>query len=198
MNSGLTLNFNAIAPNKYKRSVVTSFVHRIYNACSKWSHFHTSMQRACGVLYENCYPKDYVLSTIKTTLDSILKPKQDKLSAQKNRNKFMEDVKGKMLFHIQYRGLETQSFMRKLISNNVPVIPVYTTKKLRYVLPSLKQNIAKEMRSQVVYKIECPKCLDYYVGMTFRHLGTRISEHFKSSGTMTKHTEECGLKFDPL
>ena len=54
------------------------------------------------------------------------------------------------------------------------------------------------MKSQVVYKINCPKCSAFYVGMTFRHLCTRVSEHFNSSGTMTKHIEECGLSFDPM
>ena len=80
----------------------------------------------------------------------------------------------------------------------MPIVPIYTTKKLRYVLPSLKPKIDKEMKSQVVYKITCPKCSAFYVGMTFRHLCIRVSEHFNSSGTMTKHIEECGLSFDPM
>ena len=41
--TGVTLNFNATTPNKFKRAVVTSFVRRIYNACSTWSNFHESM-----------------------------------------------------------------------------------------------------------------------------------------------------------
>ena len=52
--------------------------------------------------------------------------------------------------------------------------------------------------SQVIYEIECPKCLDCYVGMTFRHLCTRVSEHFKRGGTMNRHIEDCGLNFDPM
>ena len=112
--------------------------------------------------------------------------------------KFMDMAEGKMLFSIQFRGPETLNFMRKLTSNHVPVFPVFTTKKLRYVMPSLKPKIEKRMRSLVVYKIECPKCLDCYVGMTFRHLCTRVSEHFKRGGTMSRHVEECGLDFDPM
>ena len=31
--TGLTLNFHAMAPRMYKRSIVRRFLHRIYNAC---------------------------------------------------------------------------------------------------------------------------------------------------------------------
>ena len=191
--TGVTLNFNAIAPNKFKRSVVRSFVHRIYNACSTWANFHESMQMAYEILKDNCYPKDYVAAIVNSTLEQIrtIKPNSSE-------NKFMEEAKGKMLYHIQYRGPETLNFMKKLTSNFVPLIPIYTTKKLRYVLPSLKPRIAKEIRSQVVYKISCPKCSAVYVGMTFRHLCTRISEHTQSNGTITKHKEECGSEFNTM
>ena len=68
----------------------------------------------------------------------------------------MEEANGKMLYHIQYRGPETMNFMKKLISNFVPIIPIDTSKNFRDVLPSLKPSIAKEIKSQVVYKIGCP------------------------------------------
>ena len=38
-NSGLTLNFLALAPTKYKRSVIRSFVHRITTLAQTWIHF---------------------------------------------------------------------------------------------------------------------------------------------------------------
>ena len=103
-----------------------------------------------------------------------------------------------MLYHIQYREPETLNFMKKLTSSFVPIIPIYTTKKLRYVLRSLKPRIAKEIKSSVVYKVLCPKCSAVYVGMTFRHLCTRISEHTQVNGTITKHMEVCGSNFNAM
>ena len=32
--TGLTMNYHALAPRKYKKSVVSGIVHRIFNACS--------------------------------------------------------------------------------------------------------------------------------------------------------------------
>jgi len=40
--TGLIMNFHALAPIKYKRSVVSGMVHRIFQACSTWKNFHHS------------------------------------------------------------------------------------------------------------------------------------------------------------
>ena len=40
----------------------------------------------------NCYPKQYVLSIINSTLDNILEQSQ-KVDTNQNQNKFMDEVK---------------------------------------------------------------------------------------------------------
>ena len=44
--TGLIMNYHALAPKKYKHSVVSGFVHRIYRACSSWHNFHDSLEKA--------------------------------------------------------------------------------------------------------------------------------------------------------
>ena len=41
--TGLILNFHAMAPKRYRRSVIQSFVYQIYRACSSWKKFHESL-----------------------------------------------------------------------------------------------------------------------------------------------------------
>ena len=53
--TGLILNFHALAPKRYKRSVVSGFVHRIHRACSTWLNFHSSMDKAKMILERNQY-----------------------------------------------------------------------------------------------------------------------------------------------
>ena len=36
--TGLVMNLQALAPKRYKRGVVSGFVHRIYRACSTWEN----------------------------------------------------------------------------------------------------------------------------------------------------------------
>ena len=57
--TGLIMNFHALAPKRYKRSVVAGFVHRIYRACSSWEHFHHSLERAKEILEKNQYPPGF-------------------------------------------------------------------------------------------------------------------------------------------
>ena len=64
--TGLIMNYYALAPKKYKRSVVSGFVYRIYRACSSWQLFHESMEKAKQVLERNQY-------TLQTSMTPSLK-----------------------------------------------------------------------------------------------------------------------------
>ena len=70
--TGLTLNFHALAPLKYKKSVVIGFIHRIYRACSTWHNFHVGITKAVQILESNQYPSSFVLPIIKNTIDKII------------------------------------------------------------------------------------------------------------------------------
>ena len=48
--TGLIMNYHCMAPKRYKRSVVSGFVYRIYRACSDWTRFHKSLQCVKKVL----------------------------------------------------------------------------------------------------------------------------------------------------
>ena len=70
--TGLVMNFHALAPKKYKRAVVSGFVHRIYRACSSWEAFHSSMKKATMILEQNQYPPDFYNPIINQTLSKIV------------------------------------------------------------------------------------------------------------------------------
>ena len=56
--TGLIMNYHALAPKRYKRSVVSGFVHRIFRACSTWNLFHESLEKAKKILERNQFPAD--------------------------------------------------------------------------------------------------------------------------------------------
>ena len=66
-----------------------------------------------------------------------------------------------------------------------------TTRKLKTCLPSLKATIPKDLRSHVVYQIDCTGCGSCYVGQTIRHLRTRLSEHLRDSAPVGSHLVSC-------
>ena len=67
--TGLTTNYHALSPVKYERSVVSGFVHRIFNACSSWQNFHTSLEKAKHLLEANPYPPHFYDPIIRSTIE---------------------------------------------------------------------------------------------------------------------------------
>ena len=56
------------------------------------------------------------------------------------------------------------------------------------ILSKLKCKIPTLALSNVVYKINCKDCTEFYIGKTYRRLSQRIKEHSHSdSSALTKH-----------
>ena len=43
--SGPIINYLALAPKRYERSVMEGFLHRVCRACTSWANFHDSMEK---------------------------------------------------------------------------------------------------------------------------------------------------------
>ena len=203
--TGLIMNFHALAPKRYKRSVVSGFVHRIHRACSKWAHFHNSLQRAKRILEANQYPPAFYEPIIHATLSAIFRPQEDtapttqpqipaahgtETDAQVPLDENTDMIRKHKLF-VQYRGKCTEDYARALHRAGAPCTVVMTLRKLKTLLPSLKPPVEKVLRSGVVYKLSCPRCQSCYVGQTIRHLRTRFSEHQAPSAVVSRHLSSC-------
>ena len=184
--TGLTMNFHAIAPLRYKKSVVSGLVHRIHRACSTWANFDTSLSKAKKLLEKNQYPPDFYEPIIYSTLEKIVTNYEHTVSEEKPE----DDKNEEKLVFVQYRGKVTEKFEHSLRKIKAPCKMIKTIKKLKTVLPSLKTPIEKALKSKVVYQINCSRCEACYVGQTSRHLATRIKEHQKS-GPVGSHMKSC-------
>jgi hypothetical protein len=117
--TGLILNFHALAPMRYKRSVISGFVHRIFRACSTWKHFHVSIQKAKSILEQNQYPPSVYESIIKQTLDEIITSESGEEQSESSENQTITQSPDtadttstteipKHPIFIQYRGKGTE------------------------------------------------------------------------------------------
>ena len=70
------MNYHALAPMKYKKSVIIGMIHRIFRACSTYKHFHESLQKARGILLKNQYPESVIDRLIRDTLNKIFEKKE--------------------------------------------------------------------------------------------------------------------------
>ena len=80
----------------------------------------------------------------------------------------------KQNFFIEYSGIATDQFKKRLKSIEAPVQPVITLRKMITFLPSLKSKIEKNLQIQEVYKIVRPGCNGCFFVQANRHQLTRF------------------------
>ena len=61
-------------------------------------------------------------------------------------------------------------------------------------MSSLKDRIPEELKSRVIYKLDCSGCHTCYVGMTSRHLKTRLAEHQRDDATVKQLLSACSAE----
>ena len=196
--TGLMMNYYALGPERYKKSIVVGMIHRIYRACSSYSNIDTSLQKAIILLMKNQYPPSFFEPIIYETLSHIIAPeaKEDKKDDEEDKNPF--------LFFMQYRGRCSDEFsksLRRLLCNKesafqLPTRVIFTLNKLKTALPPLKEPVSKLLKSGVVYHLTCPSCKASYVGETIRHLMHRFREHRVNTGPLRKHLETCNTDLE--
>ena len=140
------------------------------------------------VLEKNQYPPTFYEPIIRQALYNILN--SDLENQPPLQTNVQNQIEKKNIF-VQYRGKSTEEYARALHKIKAPCIIVMTLRKLKTVLPSLKPQVDKLMRSGVIYKLTCPRCSACYVGQTGRHMLTRFKEHLQRAGPMKTHLNQC-------
>ena len=146
------------------------------------------LDRAKIILNKNQYPESFYEPIIHETLTNIFESKRSKEPSEEELDKYK-------LF-IQYRGKASEHFAKDLYKIRAPCRVIFTLRKLKTVLPSLKPPISQMLKSKVVYQITCPGCNASYVGQTSRHLTTRLNEHLTRKGPVKEHFLKCQSRAD--
>ena len=96
----------------------------------------------------------------------IKKCLNDALSENEPDKKDETDQPGDKMFFLRYRGKLSTKFEQSLRKIGAPCKMIFTIKKIKSVLPSIKPSIEKAFKSGVVYQICCLRCQSFYVGQT--------------------------------
>ena len=155
--TGITLNFRSCAPLQHKRNVIHGTVHRIFNATSDWQSFDVALKKNHEIWTENQYPTEWSSSIVNEMLDKIVTKK--KFTAKRPQNephlkkvKSLNNRKPIPRFFVHYRGNITQNFASRL-KKLCDIQIIFTARKLRSCLRSLKSPFGKNLKSHVVYKV---------------------------------------------
>ena len=144
--TGMILNFHAMAPKCYKRSVIQAFVYRIYRACSSWKKFHKSLIKAKDILKWNQKPPIFMNLLFWLQLKRLLNHAIRKLITMMETTKIHQQK----LVNLQYRALPTDNFIKQLKRSKAPIQPVVTLRKQKTFLPSLKPNVKEEFSRHMI------------------------------------------------
>ena len=152
---------------QYKRNVIEGTVHKVFRSTSTWESFDQALEKNRMQGIENQYLKNWSVRVVFETLNKIIEGKKNsEVKASEPRNdKWLKD--SPPLLTMQYRGNPSQLLAAKVrLISGAQII--FTTRKLKTCLSSLKASFARELRSKVVYKLTCSECNSTYVGMSTR------------------------------
>jgi hypothetical protein len=173
--SGLYMKFNSFVPAQFKRSLVHGLLNRAWRICSSEMAFQKEVQFLQNVLMANGFPYHYVKRLVKL------------FSYRKNNPKTKVETIGPEKKHViitlPYCGeksLKLQQQIKRILHKIAP-----WTRPFIIFKPVLKLNLLSKLkspipllnRSNVVYRLECSDCDEFYIGQTTRRLYKRMKEH---------------------
>ena len=184
--TNVILNFYSLSPMQYKQSVIRGTVHRLLHITSTWNEFDQDLKTAKQIFEANQFPPSVYNPLIRDSINRTLSPPP---ITQKEERKSGASTS----FFTQYRGHVSDWLKSKLksIEDIGKVNVIFTTRKLRTILPSLKCPVPMKHKSNVVYRITCPGCEAQYIGQTQRHLQKRCSEHASLTTPVGSHLQCC-------
>ena len=189
--TGLLMNFHAIAPKQHKRAVVNGITHRVFNASSTWERFDDGLNQAKDILENNQFPPNFYNPIIENAINKLTTTVEP--TERENKE---PSVPPPVMLRIQHRGHATDKYVQKLRKLGAPITPVLTTRKLRTCLPTLKAKTPLMLRNRVVYQLTCPGCQSCYVGGTIQHLATRVQQHRRKGTPVKRHFDDCGIRIE--
>ena len=186
--SGLYLKFDSFVPKKFKRGLINSLIHRSWKICSSYERFHQEVEFIRSKLAANGYPLNYIDSCVKKYLCRTFESK-----SHEDLPVFGPEKKPVMIC-LPFLGDQSAKLSRQLQRLTKVITPwnklsvVFTPVFKLACLSKMKSKIPILSLSNIVYKINCLDCNQFYIGKTYRRLSQRIKEHSASEfSALTKH-----------
>lgn len=191
-NKGELLNYYSECPEKYKKGVITTMVHRAYKISSTREKFNEEIDRLKKVFANNNYPTKVI--------DQCIQNFHNKINNIEQQPKQQIKIYYKNQMNQQYK--KDEKVIKDIIKKNVqPISPdeeinfiiYYSNMKTKNLF--MKNNISTSVdflsKSWVVYKYKCPHedCVlqnPTYIGQTRNTLRKRLQQH-KIDGAIKDH-----------
>ena len=195
-NVGTCLNARSECPDKYKASVITSYLNRAYKISSSWENMIQEIDKIKQLLINNDFNNSAVDYHIKKFLDKKINPSNNNHDSQ---NKSNIDIFYEAQTHSNYKIDER--VLKDIVYRNTQVVD--PNKKLNLIIYYknikthnlvMKNNLSPPptvlQQSNVIYQFECPlshgNVIPRYVGFTQNKLSRRLTMHLQQ-GSIRNH-----------
>ena len=200
-NTSIVMNYNCVAPTKWKTSLVKCMLNRAYKISSSYDFFTAEIDHIESILMRNDYPVGFVQNIVKDFVD-FHKITNDNFkfnikNHETTTNPDVTEVNTKAFVTIPYIGkssIELQkSIRREMKIYGIDITAAYRTAKVGNYF-SLKSKCSELFTSNVIYKFTCSQDEKIsYIGETRRQLFKRAAEHIKSdkNSAVFDHLYQC-------
>ena len=194
-NSGDCLNYQSIAPQRYKTGVIKTMLHRAYTICSDWTSLHQEFSRLKQLFNNNNFPMHIVEKEISKFLDA----RQDPTTTSSTPTTVNLYYKNQM--SSQHKQEEVN--IRKIIDANIEprdeyrikLNVYYKSRKLKNLFIKNNPHKNNNNRSRVVYQYTCdtnadgcqPSNPSVYIGYTTTLLKQRMTMHAQTGSIKNHH-----------
>ena len=201
--TGLGLSFFSFSSFRFKRSAITTLLHRAFNLCSNFDVMHKEFSFIKSFFRNNGFPVQLVEFNIRKFLNCKFEPKLSVPTVPKLKQYFVFPF-----FGVQSEKLKQE--LTSLLEKFYPHIDANIILVNRFKIGSFfrfKDPIPMGCQSSIVYLFSCASCDASYVGSTKRALYNRVSQHqgrsFRTGLPLTRpdpsairsHSETCNARF---
>ena len=185
--SGLYLKWSSFIPKQFKINLLTCLLNRAWRICSNSDLFHKEVIFIKDTLSANGYPSTFV-NTI-----------TQKFINRKQSNDIKEihcgPDKKNVFLSLPYKGSHSTKLKRQLnrlfakLAPSVKLNIIFSASNKLSKLCKLKCKLPIAKQSNVIYKVACGNCTEFYIGKTNRRLQTRLNEHKKDvNSALNEHS----------
>ena len=179
--TGLYMRYDSFVPQNFKRSLIRGLFNRAWRICSSDELFQKEVGFIKDLLQCNGYPHNFIRKQLTKFLHN--KQSEPKTESQlQDQPKFGPNKKDVFIVlpFCGNQSLKLQRQLERVLSKTAPYVNLVTIFKpvsRLSCLSKLKSTVSVLNRSNVIYKINCVECPEFYIGLTTRRLHKRLHEH---------------------
>ena len=196
-NTGVLLNYNSVAPKKWKRSLIRCLLTRAHRVSSSFALFEAELESLREEFLKNSYPPNMIDSTIADFVKTNkISEERFKVNSEMRQKEGVAEIKD-IYVRIPYVGKPSLRLQRRiqenLILDKVNIKAAFWTTKVGEYF-NLKSKCSRLFTANVVYKFTCSSDSGItYLGETKRQLFKRVSDHKGNdkNSAVLQHLQGC-------